>query len=118
MWRKKELTEQDEKMLKLVRALANAMGVLLFFLFLIQAVQKGGLDALIQLNGQDTITFVCVLVMFFGMIWASQKALAGGVLILVTYLVLSINLGTPVPDAATPVFFLVGLLYLFIGLRA
>lgn len=115
---KKELTELEEKTIKLVRALANGVGIILFMLLLINAIQQGGLDRLISLNGKETISFVCILVMFFGMVWSTQKALAAGILIIVTYIVLAINLGTPVPDPVLPMFFLVGALHLYLGIKA
>lgn len=115
---KKELTELEEKTIKLVRALANGIGIILFMLLLVYAIQQGGLDRLISLNGQETISFVCILVMFFGMIWSLQKSLAAGILIMVTYVVLAINLGTPVPDPVLPMFFLVGALHLYLGIKS
>lgn len=112
---KKERSPQQEKINRLIRALTNGISIVLFFLLLIGAVQQGGLDRLISLNGQETITFVCVLVMFFGVIWGMQKELAGGILIIVTYIVMSVNLGTPFPDPVLPVFFFLGVMHLYLG---
>jgi uncharacterized membrane protein YqjE len=116
-FRKKPLTEQQEKTIKLIRALSNGISIILFFLMLISAIQMGGLDRLIRLTGAETITFVCVLVMFFGIVWSMQKPLAGGILIILTYVVMSINLGTPFPDAVMPMFFFLGVLNIYLGRR-
>ncbi len=108
--------EQDEKILKLVRIMSRGIGVLLFLVMLIGAIGQGGLDRLISLNGTETISFVCILTMFFGIIWANQKEIAGGILIIVAYIVLAINLGSVAPDAIIPIFFFTGILHIYAGM--
>lgn len=113
--RKDKQLEQDEKILKLVRILARGIGVILFLVMLINAIDQGGLDRLINLNGTETISFVCILTMFFGIIWANQKEIAGGILIIVGYIILGINLGSLIPDAIIPIFFFTGVLHIYAG---
>ena len=107
--------EQDEKIVKLVRILARGIGVLLFLVMLISAIGQGGLDRLISLNGTETISFVCILTMFFGIIWANQKEIAGGILMIVAYIVLAINLGSMIPNPIYPIFFFTGVLHIYAG---
>ncbi|MCK5820263.1 MAG: hypothetical protein KAH17_00185 [Bacteroidales bacterium] len=109
-------SEQDEKILKLVRILARGIGILLFLIMLINAIGQGGIDRLISLNGTETISFVCILTMFFGIIWANQKEIAGGILIIVSYIVFAINIGSIIPDAVIPIFFFTGILHIYAGL--
>lgn len=112
---REEALEKELKLMKLIKALANAIGLILFALLLVTAIQMGGIDRLINLDGRETITFVCILTMFFGMIWALQKGIAGGILIMVAYIVMAINMGSVLPDAVLPVFFFVGVMHLFVG---
>ncbi|MEA1877985.1 MAG: hypothetical protein U9N86_14105 [Bacteroidota bacterium] len=107
--------KQDEKILQLVRILARGIGVILFLVMLINAIGQGGLDRLINLNGTETISFVCILTMFFGIIWANQKEIASGILIIVSYIVLAINSGSVIPDAIIPIFFFTGVLHIYAG---
>lgn len=113
--RKEKQMEQDEKIIKLVRILARGIGVILFLVMLIGAIGQGGLDRLINLNGTETISFICILTMFFGIIWANQKEIAGGILIIVGYIILAINLGSLIPDAIIPIFFFTGVLHIYAG---
>lgn len=112
------MKEIDEKVVRLIRALANGIGVLLFIILLVGAIQQGGIQRLIELEIRETISFVCILTMFFAMLWASQKPLAGGILILVSYTIMAINMGSAVPGAILPVFFFVGIMHLFIGIKS
>lgn len=113
---KTDKVEKEEKILKLIRSLANGVGVILFIVMLIMAFEQGGLERLISLNGRDTVTFVCVLTMFFGIIWAHSKEIAGGILIIAAYIVMAINMGKLFPDAVLPIFLVVGLLHLYVGI--
>lgn len=108
--------EKDEKVVKLVRTVARGIGPLLFLVMLISTIGQGGLDALINLTGTETITFVCVITMFFGIIWAYQKETAGGVLIIVAYIVMAFNTGSAIPGAVYPIFFFTGILNIYVGL--
>jgi hypothetical protein len=112
---KEEQIDKEEKILKLIRSLANGVGVILFIVMLIVAFEQGGLERLIDIDGRETITFVCVLTMFFGIIWAHSKEIAGGILIVVAYIVMAINMGKLFPDAILPIFLVVGLLHLYVG---
>ncbi len=109
---------RDEKMIRIIRGLANGIGVILFLVMLITAFEMGGLDKLISLNGKETITFVCILTMFFGIVWAHQKEIAGAILIIIAYIVLAINLGRIFPDAIVPIFLFVGILHLYAGIMS
>ncbi len=109
---------RDEKMIRIIRGLANGIGVILFLVMLITAFEMGGLDRLISLNGKETITFVCILTMFFGIVWAHQKEIAGAILIIIAYIVLAINLGKFFPDAIVPIFLFVGILHLYAGIMS
>jgi hypothetical protein len=109
---------RDEKMIRIIRGLANGIGVILFLVMLISAFEMGGLDRLISLNGKETITFVCILTMFFGIVWAHQKEIAGAILIIIAYIVLAINLGKFFPDAIVPIFLFVGILHLYAGIMS
>ncbi len=109
---------RDEKMIRIIRGLANGIGVILFLVMLITAFEMGGLDRLISLDGKETITFVCILTMFFGIVWAHQKEIAGAILIIIAYIVLAINLGKFFPDAIVPIFLFVGILHLYAGIMS
>lgn len=112
---KQKQQEKEAKLMKLITALANGVGVILFLVMLISAFEQGGLDRLIDLNGRETITFVCILSMFFGIIWAHTKEIAGGILIIIAYIVMAANMGKIFPDSVLPIFLVVGLLHLYAG---
>ena len=108
--------DKEEKLIKLIKALANGVGLIMFIVLLISAIQQGGLDRLINLNGKETVSFVCILTMFFGIVWAHQKEIAGGILIIVAYIVMAITMGKIFPDAVLPIFLIVGILHLYAGI--
>jgi len=108
--------EKELKIIKLIKALANGVGVILFIVMLVSAIQQGGLDRLINLNGHDTVIFVSVLTMFFGIIWAHQKGIAGGIVIVLAYIVMAITMGKIFPDAVLPAFLIIGILHIYAGL--
>lgn len=114
----KQSGTQEDKALEIVRILAKGIGPLLFLVLLISAISQGGMDRLIHLNGQETISFVCIATMFFGIIWALHNEIAGGILIVVTYVVLALNMGSIFPGKVLPIFLFVGILHLYAGFRA
>jgi len=108
--------EKELKILKLIKTLANGVGLLLFVVMLVSAVQQGGLERLISLDGRDTVIFVCVLTMFFGIVWAHQKEIAGGIVIVIAYIVMAATMGKIFPDPVLPIFLIVGILHLYAGI--
>ena len=108
--------EQDEKTVKIVRILARGIGPILFIVMLVSAIGQGGIDSLINLTGTEMISFVCILTMFFGIIWAFQNEIAGGILIILAYIVLAVLEGRLIPGVVYPIFFLTGVLHLYVGL--
>lgn len=108
--------EKELKIIKLIKTLANGVGVILFIVMLVSAIQQGGIERLISLNGHDTVIFISVLTMFFGIVWAHQKEIAGGIVIVLAYLVMAITMGKIFPDSVLPVFLIVGILHIYAGL--
>lgn len=108
--------EKDEKVVKLVRLLARGIGPLLFLVLLISAISQGGIDRLINLTGTETISFVCIVTMLFGIIWTYQNEIAGGILIILAYLVMCMNMGSFIPGALFPIFLFTGILHIYAGL--
>lgn len=112
---KEKQLEQDEKLVKLIRVIARGIGPVLFIVMLVLAIGQGGIDRLIALNGSETIIFVGVISMFFGIFWAYQNEIAGGVLIVVAYIVICLVQGSLIPNAIYPIFLVTGLLYIYVG---
>ena len=111
----KKMLDQDEKIVKLVRIVVRAIGPILFLIMLPSAISQGGLDRLINLSGEETITFVGILTMFFGIIWAYQNEIAGGIVIVIVYIVMAMLLGSLFPNAIYPIFLIVGILNIYLG---
>ncbi len=108
--------ERDEKTLKLVRTLVRSMGPLLFLVMLTLAIGQGGLDRLVNLTGAETIIFVCILTMFFGILWSYTHEIAGGSLIIVAYFAMAITTGKIIPGTVYPIFFIIGILHIYCAL--
>ncbi len=109
---------RDEKIVKMIRALARGIGPILFLVLITSVISQGGMDRLMTLTGRETITLVCILVMFFGMLWSYTHEIAGGVLIIAAYIALAINLGSILPGAVYPIFLVTGILHLYTGFKA
>lgn len=107
--------EQDEKIIKLIRIIARGIGPILFLIMLVFAVGQGGIDRLISLTGIESLVFVGILTMFFGIIWAYQNEIAGGILIVIVYIVLAIIQGSFIPNAIFPIFLITGILHIYVG---
>ena len=107
--------EQDEKLVNLIRIIARGIGPVLFLIMLVFAVGQGGIDKLISLTGTESMIFVGILTMFFGIIWAYQNEIAGGILIVIVYIVLAIIQGSFIPNAIFPIFFITGILHIYVG---
>ena len=109
-------SEGDEKIVKIVRTLARSIGPILFLVMLTLAIGQGGMDRLISLTGTETICFICILTMFFGILWTYTHEIAGGILIIVGYIVLAIVMKSPIPGTVYPIFFILGCLHIYCGL--
>ncbi len=107
--------EQDEKIVKIVKTVANGIGPILFLVMLIGAIGQGGIDRLINLTGSEAMIFVGILTMFFGIIWAYQNEIAGGIVVVVVYIVLAIIQGSFIPNAVFPIFLITGVFHIYVG---
>ena len=107
--------EHDEKIVKIVRTLARSIGPILFIVMLTLAIGQGGMDRLMNLTGAETIAFVCIITMFFGILWSYTHEIAAGILIMLGYIVLAFTVGNIIPGTIYPIFFVVGALHVYCG---
>lgn len=107
--------ELDEKILKLIRIITRGSGPILFLVLLTIAIGQGGLDRLMSMNLEETVIVGGIFCMFFGMIWAYQNEIAGGIIIVLVYIVVAIIYGKLFPNAILPVFLIIGILNIYLG---
>ena len=107
---------RDEKILQLARTVARGIGPVLFLVMVLSAVGQGGLDRLISMNTEETLIFGGVLCMFFGIVWAYQNEIAGGIVIIVVYIFVAIISGKVFPNMIFPLFLITGVLNIYIGI--
>ena len=108
--------ELDEKLLKLIKVITRGMGPILFMVMLLMSIGQGGLDRLISMNLEETFIFVGILCMFFGIVWSYQNEIAGGILVIVFYIILVIIQGKLFPSPILPIFLIIGVLNIYVGL--
>lgn len=108
--------EIDEKLLKLIKGITRAMGPILFMVMLLMSVGQGGLDKLIGMTLEETFIFVGILCMFFGIVWAYQNEIAGGIVVIVFYVILAIIQGKLFPSPILPIFLITGVLNIYVGI--
>ena len=107
---------RDEKILQLARTVARGIGPVLFLVMLLSAIGQGGLDRLISMNTEETLIFGGVLCMFFGIVWAYQNEIAGGIVIILVYIFVAILNGKVFPNMIFPIFLITGVLNIYIGI--
>ena len=107
--------ELDEKLLKLIKVITRGMGPILFLVMLLMSVGQGGLDRLISMTLEETFIFVGIISMFFGIIWSYQNEIAGGIVVIVFYVILVIIHGKLFPSPILPIFLILGVLNIYVG---
>lgn len=107
--------EHDEKIVKIVRTVARSIGPLLFIVMLTLAIGQGGMNRLMNLTGAETIAFVSIITMFFGILWSYTHEIAAGILIMLGYAVLAFTVGNIIPGTIYPIFFITGALHVYCG---
>ena len=108
--------ELDEKLLKLIKGITRGMGPILFLIMLLMSVGQGGLDRLISMTLEETFIFVGIISMFFGIIWSYQNEIAGGIVVIVFYVILVIIHGKLFPSPILPIFLILGVLNIYVGI--
>ena len=108
--------EKDEKIIKLIRILTRGTGPILFLVMLTLAIGQGGMDRLINLTLEETIIIVGIMCMFFGIVWAYQNEIAGGIIIVLAYVIVAILQGKIFPNSVMPIFLIIGILNIYLGL--
>lgn len=106
---------RDEKILQLARTVARGIGPVLFLVMILSAVGQGGLDRLLSMTTEETLIFGGVLCMFFGIVWAYQNEIAGGIVIIIVYIFVAILNGKIFPNMIFPIFLITGVLNIYIG---
>ena len=107
--------ERDEKILKMAKIISRAIGPLLFFVLLTSAIGQGGLDRLLTMTAKESFVFFGIIGMFFGIVWAYQNEIAGGIVIIVIYIAIAIIQGKFLPNPVMPIFLITGVLNIYVG---
>ncbi len=110
--------EQDEKMLKLIKGITRGVSPILFMVMLLMSVGQGGLDRLISMTLEESFIFFGILIMFFGIVWSYQNEIAGGIVVIVFYVILAIIHGKIFPSPILPIFLIIGILNIYVGLMS
>jgi len=113
---KEEFPERDEKILKLVRIITRGSAPVLLLLMIAVAIGQGGMDRLIHLSFEEGLILGGILCMFFGMVWAYQNEIAGGIIIVLVYIIVAITYGKLFPNAYLPIFLIIGILNIYLGI--
>ena len=108
--------ELDEKLLKIVKIISRGMGPILFMVMITMALGQGGLDRLISMTMEESLIFVGILGMFFGIVWSYQNEIAGGIVVVLIYLGLVIIMGKIFPNPVLPIFLIIGVLNIYVGI--
>jgi hypothetical protein len=108
--------EQDEKMLKLVKGITRGISPILFMVMLLMSIGQGGLDRLISMTLEESFIFFGIIIMFFGIVWSYQNEIAGGIVVIVFYVILAIIHGKIFPSPILPIFLIIGVLNIYVGL--
>ena len=100
------------KTVDILRWIARITGVLLLILIVIFIIGEGFPNPM-TLNQQEFLVFIAVLMMEIGTILAFKWELPGSLLIIGGYIFFVIVDKDVLPGPVFPIFFLVGILYLF-----
>ncbi len=108
--------EQDEKLLKLIKGIVRGVSPILFLVMLLMSIGQGGLDRLISMTLDESIIFFGIICMFFGIVWSYQNEIAGGIVIILFYVIIAIVHGKIFPSPILPLFLIIGVLNIYAGL--
>ena len=113
---KQDFSERDEKVLKLVRIITRGAAPVLLLLMIALAIGQGGMDRLIHLTFEEGLILGGIVCMFFGMVWAYQNEIAGGIIIVLVYIIVALTYGKLFPNAFLPIFLIIGILNIYLGI--